>query len=116
MDMICIVCPMGCKLSVEMKDENIIVQGNNCKRGEEFAKSEIINPVRTLTTTVKTIFKEMPLLPVRTDGEIPKGKVFDAMKVLNKVVIDYEVNCGDVILENIIGSGCNVIATNSINK
>ena len=116
MDMICIVCPMGCKLSVEMKDENILVQGNNCKRGEEFAKSEIINPVRTLTTTVKTIFKEMPLLPVRTDGEIPKGKVFDAMKVLNKVVIDYEVNCGDVILENIIGSGCNVIATNSINK
>jgi len=116
MDMICIVCPMGCKLSVEMKDENIIVQGNNCKRGEEFAKSEIINPVRTLTTTVRTIFKEMPLLPVRTDGEIPKGKVFDAMKVLNKVVIDYEVNCGDVILENIIGSGCNVIATNSINK
>ena len=116
MDMICIVCPIGCKLSVEMKDENIAVQGNNCKRGEEFAKSEIINPVRTLTTTVKTIFKEMPLLPVRTDGEIPKGKVFDAMKVLNKVVIDYEVNCGDVILENIIGSGCNVIATNSINK
>jgi CxxC motif-containing protein len=116
MDMICIVCPMGCKLSVEMKDENIIVQGNNCKRGEEFAKSEIINPVRTLTTTVRTIFKEMPLLPVRTDGEIPKGKVFDAMKVLNKVVIDYEVNCGDVIFENIIGSGCNVIATNSINK
>jgi len=116
MEMICIVCPMGCKLSVEMQEEDIIVRGNNCNRGEEFAKNEIINPVRTLTTTVKTIFKEMPLLPVRTDGEIPKGKVFDAMKVLNKVVIDYEVNCGDVILENIIGSGHNVIATNSINK
>ena len=116
MDMICIVCPMGCKLSVEMQGENIIVTGNNCKRGEEFAKSEIIKPVRTLTTTVKTIFKEMPLLPVRTDGAIPKEKVFEAMKVLNKLVIDYEVNCGDVILENIVGSGCNVIATNSINK
>jgi CxxC motif-containing protein len=116
MDMICIVCPMGCKLSVEMKDENIIVQGNNCKRGEEFAKSEMINPVRTLTTTIKTTFKEMPLLPVRTDGEIQKGKIFDAMKVLNKLVIDYEAKCGDVILENIVGSGCNVIATNSINK
>ncbi|WP_416173572.1 DUF1667 domain-containing protein [Clostridium perfringens] len=47
---------------------------------------------------------------------MPKEKVFDAMKVLNKIVIDYEVNCGDVILENILGSGCNVIATNSINK
>lgn len=115
MEMICIGCPIGCKLYVEIKGENILVSGNMCKRGEEFAKSEIINPTRSLTTTVRTIFKEMPLLPVRTDGEIPKGKIFDAMKILNNVIVDYKVKCGDIILEDILESGCNVIATSTIN-
>ena len=115
MEMICIGCPIGCKLHVEIKYENVLVSGNTCKKGEEFAKNEIINPTRSLTTTVRTIFNDMPFLPVRTDGEIPKGRIFDAMKILNKVLVDYKVKCGDIIVENILESGCNVIATSTIN-
>lgn len=116
MDMICIGCPMGCSLQVEVTGEEILVSGNSCKRGEDFAMSEIKNPRRSLTTTVRTIFKDMPLLPVRTDGEVPKDKIFQAMEVLNKVVITERVKCSDVVVENILESGCNVIATASIKE
>lgn len=113
-EMVCIVCPIGCSLKVEVNGEQILVEGNQCKRGETFAINEIKNPTRTLTTTVRTIFQEMPLLPVRTDGEIPKEKIFEAMEVLNKVIITQRVKCGDIIVEDILGSGCNVIATATI--
>lgn len=115
-EMICIVCPIGCSLKVEVNREQVLVEGNQCKRGETFAINEIKNPTRTLTTTVRTIFQEMPLLPVRTDGEIPKEKIFEAMEVLNKVIIKDRVKCGDMILKDILGSGCNVIATGRINE
>lgn len=113
-EIICIGCPMGCSLKVEVTGEQILVEGNQCKRGEVFAKNEIENPTRSLTTTVRTIFEEMPLLPVRTEGEIPKEKVFQAMEVLNKVLIKDKVTCGDIILKDILNSGCNVIATSTI--
>lgn len=113
-EIICISCPMGCTLQVHMEGKDILVKGNQCKRGEAFAKSEMKNPTRSLTTTVRTIFKEMPLLSVRTEVEIPKDKVFEAMKILNKILIKEEVTCGDIILQDILGTGCNVIATNTI--
>ncbi len=115
MEIICIGCPMGCSLKVEITGEQILVEGNQCKRGETFARNEVKNPTRSLTTTVRTIFEDMPLLPVRTDGEIPKDKVFQAMKVLNKVLIKDKVSCGDIIVKDILGTGCNVIATSTIN-
>lgn len=114
MEMICIGCPIGCSLQVEIKGEEILVSGNGCKKGVDFAFNEIKNPTRSLTTTVRTIFKEMPLLPVRTDGEVPKEKIFQAMEVLNKVVIRKKVKCGDVVVEDILGSGCSVVATSTI--
>lgn len=113
-EIICIGCPMGCSLKVEINGDQLLVEGNQCKRGETFARDEIENPKRSLTTTVRTIFKEMPLLPVRTEGDIPKDKIFQAMEVLNKVLIKEEVSCGDIIVKDILGSGCNVIATGRI--
>lgn len=114
MDMICIGCPIGCSLQVKVTEQEILVSGNSCKKGVDFATNEVKNPKRSLTTTVRTVFQEMPLLPVRTDGELPKEKISQAMKLLNKVVITQRVNCGDILVEDILNSGCNVIATSSI--
>jgi len=97
-----------------MQDEEIIVQGNGCKRGADFAHAEMTNPMRSLTTTVRTTFPGVPVLSVRTDGEIPKGKIFDAMRELGNVVIRSEVECGDTVLENIVGSGVRVIVTSDV--
>ncbi|MCL1814013.1 MAG: DUF1667 domain-containing protein [Treponema sp.] len=111
---LCIVCPNGCRLSVEKNTEGLVVAGNQCKRGVDFAVAEITNPTRTLTTTVRTSFPGVPVLPVRTAGEIPKGKIRDLMNHINGIIINRPVGIGETVAENILGLGVNVIATSNI--
>lgn len=106
----CIRCPMGCALTVELTDGAVTkVDGNQCKRGVEYAKTECVNPVRTLTTTVKTTCSV--LLPVRTRNAIPKALMMDAMAVLRSVTVNAPVKGGDVIVPDICGTGVDVIAS-----
>ena len=84
-EMTCITCPNSCLLYVEQKEGKIIVTGNKCKRGEAFAAAELTHPMRTISSTVRTVYKDIPVLPVRVSEEIPKEKIFDVMKEINKV-------------------------------
>jgi CxxC motif-containing protein len=111
-ELLCIVCPNGCRLRAEESGGAIRVTGNQCKRGIDFARAEITNPVRTLTTTVRTVFPEVPVLPVRTDGEIPKGKIGEAMAFLARVVIREPLRIGATAAE-LPGMG-RVIVTSDI--
>lgn len=115
-ELICIVCPNGCALSVTKEGSTIKVTGNKCPRGEKFAVSEMTNPTRTICSTVKTTFKKVPVLPVRVSSEIPKSRIFDVMKEINRVVIVKPVGCGDVVIKNVLGLGADVIATSDILK
>jgi len=90
------------------------VEGNGCEKGTEFARAEAVDPTRSLTTTVRTTLPGVPVLPVRTDGEIPKDMLQDAMRVLSSVIVSRELNCGDSVLENVAGSGVRVIATSDM--
>lgn len=110
MDLVCIVCPRGCRINVE----NGVVTGNCCKRGEAFAISETTCPMRSVCSTVATVFKDYPVLPVRTDGEIPKAKIADLMKEINAITVDKKVKRGDVVAQNIVGTDVNLIATATI--
>ncbi|HOO33561.1 MAG TPA: DUF1667 domain-containing protein [Thermotogota bacterium] len=115
-EMTCIVCPNGCRLKVEVADGNYVVDGNLCKRGISFAVQEIEDPRRSLCTTVKTVFKEIPRLSVRTDGEIKKEMLPLLMNSLRKVEITELLDIGAVILTDVLGSGVNVIATASLRQ
>ena len=84
----CIVCPNGCHLQVEEVDGQLIVHGNRCPRGEAFGKQEMISPMRTITSTVRTVFPDVPVVPVRVSGEIPKDRFFDVMHEINRVRLD----------------------------
>lgn len=108
-DFTCIVCPNGCRLHVEEKNGELEVTGAFCKKGQAFAKQELTNPTRSITTTVATIFPDMPLLSVKTDGEIPKDKIFDAMKKINAVTVKKRLKVGGVVLKNVFG--VNIVAT-----
>jgi len=110
MELVCIVCPRGCRITVD--GDNIT--GNTCKKGLEFAKSEMTCPMRTICSTVATTFSEMPVLPVRTNGEIPKAKIKELMTLINSIVVDKKVKKGDIIAENIVGTNVNLIATESV--
>jgi CxxC motif-containing protein len=113
-EFVCIVCPNGCPLTVEEDGTSIKVSGNRCKRGEDFAVSEIRHPMRTICSTVRTAFSGVPVLPVRVSEEIPKDKIFDVMKEINKVVVATPVSIGDIIIANVAGLNVDVIATSSI--
>ena len=113
-DMICIACPRGCYMTVEVGDngEFVSVTGNTCKRGEAYAKTEVTNPTRSLTSTVKVIGGAHPVVPVKSAAPVPKGLLFECMKEINKAEIKAPVKIGDTVIENILGTGVDIIATN----
>ena len=112
--MICIVCPNSCKLTVDNIDGKIIVKGNTCKRGENFAIQEITDPKRTISSTVKTTFGDFPVLSVRVSDEIPKGRIFDVMAEINKVVVSERLKIGDIVIKDVLGLGVDIIATSDM--
>lgn len=114
-NLICIVCPRGCRLTVD-EENGYAVTGNSCPRGAEYGKNEILNPVRTLTTTVRIESETMKLCPVRTEKPIPKGKMFEAVKVLSGIQLKAPVKTGDVALKDILNTGADVIVTRNILK
>ncbi len=115
-ELICIVCPKGCHLEITKDKEGFHVTGNGCKRGPVYAKKELTNPTRVLTTTVKIKNAVHDRLPVVTDGEIPKGSLMKAMNVLNRLEVEAPVRSSQVVLKNILGSGIDILASKSMNK
>jgi len=109
----CITCPSGCYLTIIGSGFDMQVDGNKCDKGKDFAKHEMSNPSRTLTTTVRTKFPGIPVISVRTAGEIPRDKLMSAMRELSEVVVEEELNVGDIVLENVAKTGISVIITSS---
>jgi CxxC motif-containing protein len=112
-EMVCIVCPNGCRLTVTQDGDSINVQGATCKKGVDFAKTELTAPTRSLTSTVQTSFSAMPRLPVKTDGEIPKEKLLEAIKIIRTVKVTEPLHTGDIVIEDLFGT--KLIATSDIN-
>lgn len=109
----CIVCPNGCPLVID--EETHAVTGNRCPRGAKYALEEIVSPKRSLTTTVKSEVPNYPVVSVRTDGEIDKKLIFEAMKEINKFVLKEPLPLDSVIIKDILGTGINVILTTRMN-
>ena len=112
-EFICIVCPRGCRITLHEDGE---ITGNLCKRGHEYVQTEITNPKRIVTTTVKTIYLDLPRVSVKTDKPVPKGLIMDVMKELSKVVIDKPMNIGEILIENILNTEANIVLTRSCMK
>ena len=112
-DLICITCPRGCRLKVD-EENGYAVTGNACPRGEVYGKNEVINPVRVVTSTVRTDSGEEPRCPVKTNGAIPKGKMFEAMNMLDSVVLKTPIKTGQVVIANLFNTGIDFVATKNI--
>lgn len=113
-ELVCIVCPRGCALRAERDGDAIQVTGNGCKRGADFARTELTAPMRTLCTTVRTVFPEAPVLPVRLSAEIPKDQIFPVMEAIRAVTVDRPVGIGGVVLKNVLGLGVDVVASSGL--
>jgi len=108
-EVICIVCPKGCRLQVEANGD--AVAGNQCPLGEDYGRKEVRDPTRVLTSTVRIQHALYPRLPVKTDRDIPKAKLFDVMRLLDDVIAEAPVKCGDVLLSKVCGTEANIVAT-----
>lgn len=114
---ICIICPLGCNIEVELEGKEIVsISGNNCDKGKDFVTEEIKEPKRIITTTVKVKGSDVKLLPVKLDKPVPKEMIFEIMKEVRKIEVSAPVKINEIICENILGSGANLVATRSLEK
>lgn len=112
----CIACPLGCRITVQMQEGQYTFSGNRCARGLDFARTELTAPTRSVTTTVRTLYPDAPVLPVRTKGEVPKEMIPEIIRILSGVSVSERIGIGETVVADILGSGCDVIATNSMLK
>ena len=107
----CIICPRGCRLQV---DDNMNVTGNTCPRGKDYAISELTNPVRSITSSIRVRNRDDLLVSVKTSGQIPKGKIFEVMEEINKLSVDAPTRIGDIAKKDILGLGVDIVITKNI--
>lgn len=116
-NIICITCPVGCNIIVRGEGDNIAyLDGNQCKRGSEYARSEFIHPVRILTTTVKVEKSRNPLIPVRSNKPVPKELLLQCMEVIKNITVNAPVSRYDVIIPDILGTGVDICATGTVQE
>ncbi|MFA5104389.1 MAG: DUF1667 domain-containing protein [Candidatus Margulisiibacteriota bacterium] len=108
----CVECPKGCKIAVDFDGDKInSITGFQCKKGEAYAKDEVLDPKRILTSAILTKELELKMLPVRTSVPIPKAKLMGAMQEIKKIRLTKPVDVGDVIQKDFIISGVDLVAT-----
>ncbi|MDD7457420.1 MAG: DUF1667 domain-containing protein [Clostridia bacterium] len=105
----CINCPMGCPLTVEINGDDIKVSGNTCKRGDVYGKQEVTSPKRVVTSLVR--IKDGAVVSCKTNAAIDKAMIFKVLDELRKVEVTLPVKIGDVIIENVLGTGADIVAT-----
>ncbi len=108
MELVCIECPRGCLLIAQKTQEGVRVSGNFCPKGKKYAETELIEPRRILTSTVRA---KGAMVPVKTDRPVRKSELFSLMEKIRKARVTKSVAIGDVVIEDVDGEGANVIAT-----
>lgn len=103
MKLVCIKCPRGCELTIDGDS----VTGNFCPRGLTYAKEEMSCPMRTVTALIKV---DGGVVPVKTDKEVPKAKVFDVLNEISKLK-PKSVKFGQTVLKNVCDTGANIVVT-----
>jgi CxxC motif-containing protein len=113
-NLICIQCPRGCHLSID--DETLEVNGNFCPRGANYAKTEITDPQRTITSTVKVVGGEIQRCSVRSSAPIKKGLMMDVMKEINRVSLQAPIEMNQVVIRNVLNTGVDILSTKKVDK
>lgn len=112
---VCVICPIGCEIDVIHDGGEIIsMEGNKCKKSEEFVQQELIEPMRVLTTTVRIQGARWPVIPVRTDKSVPKRLFPRIMRQLRRIELQAPVSMLDAVVRDVAGTGASIIATRTM--
>ncbi len=112
-ELICIVCPIGCRMEVDV-ERDYRVTGNQCERGPVYAREELTAPKRVVTSTIRITGGIYNRIPVKTRGAIPKELVFKCMEEINKLDVRSPMKMGDVVLEDVLGTGVDIVVTRNM--
>ncbi len=114
----CTVCPKGCQVTVTFDENGNVtkITGNSCSKGEQYARAELVNPMRVLTSTVRVDNGEKPVVSVKTDQPIALKKMMRCMGALSTFRAEAPVKIGDVLMKNVEGTGANLVATSGTKK
>ena len=119
-ELICVICPKCCQLQAEIQEgqEPTVtdVIGNLCDKGPEWARQEIVNPMRTIASSVLVEQGDFPLVSVRTDSPISLKSIFHVMREIKAVKLKAPVKIGEIVIKNVAGLPCNIIATRDVQK
>ena len=110
-ELICIVCPKGCRLTAEEAESGWNISGFGCPRGKQYGIAEMTNPTRVVTSTVRIRGGVHPRLPVKTNGPLPRALVRKAVRLVDGVEVAAPVRCGNIVLENICRTGSDFVAS-----
>ena len=110
----CIMC-LVVEMTVTIEDGAVTsVTGNTCPRGPKYAHDEVVAPKRMLTSTVQVKGGLLPLLPVVSKTTLPKERILDCAAALRQIAVKAPVTEGQIIVENILGLGVDIIASRSM--
>lgn len=114
-ELTCIGCPLGCAVTVTMDGETVVsVAGNTCPKGDAYARKEMTDPTRIVTSTVRVKDGASPTVNVKTASDIPKGKIFECIDAIRTVTVAAPVKIGDVILTDVAGTGVDIVAAGNV--
>lgn len=114
-ELVCVSCPVGCQLTVEVQAGRVAsVSGNRCPRGEAYAREEAVDSKRVLMSLVKVVGGERPVVSVKTDRPIPKRLIPQAMEIVRALTVPAPVRIEQVLAEDIGGTGANLVATRDV--
>ena len=108
----CIICPRGCSMVATITDEGVTVTGNACPKGQQYAIDECVNPVRTVTATVRVANRKDTMVSVKTDRPVEKGRMMEVMEALRNITVNAPLAIGDKVLEGVCGA--DIIVTKAV--
>ncbi len=113
----CIVCPNGCEIDAEYEGANVLsVTGNLCPKGKAYVTQELVDPRRTIASSIRVEGGTLPLTSVRLTSAIPKDRIFDVMKEINAQSVAAPTHIGDVVIRDVLGLGSDVIITKNVDR
>jgi len=116
-EFICIICPNGCRISVEYEGKNIkSIKGDECPKGKDYVKNEITNPLRVFTGSVLVENGDFPLVSVKTISPIPKKYLKKIGEITRRIKVEAPVEIGQVVASNLLDNNIDLIATRKIEK
>ena len=114
MEYTCIVCPNGCRLTVESTVDGVIVKGNKCPKGETYGKDEFTDPQRVVTAVVRTTSPRWPVVPVKSDRSVPRNSINDILSAIYRKQVNLPVKRGDICIDNCCSTGAAIVFTRTV--